>query len=305
MKKFLLFVLLVCFISVLPCIAQDIPFTIEKGLIVIPAKIRKDRKVEIVLATGLYMSAVDLSHRNGLDTLRSYGITLAYRGDGPVTGRNDRTIAFAPVSDIIVGNAGATDLNLALNSPIGASKLIGREIFAILGVDFFKGKIAQFDFEKKVVRFLEKSPFGSKDEGVATVDGKTRMTFKMMSMVQSPLNGESMVPAVNGITIDGRKLRTLMDTGHANPILLSPATVKDLALTPVPEKGKAISGQVKAVNIFDFELGSVPAVFYGKEAGFEQRESNYDAVFGLALLKNFTVTFDFKSDIVTLERAAQ
>lgn len=278
--------------------AQDIPFTIEKGFIVVPAKIQKTKPVEVVLATGMYMSSIEAP-------FDKYGLTASYTAEGIVTGRNDRTISFVAVSDIVVGDAKPTSLNLALNSPLNASKQLGREIFAILGADFFRGKIVQFDFNKKVVRFLDKSPFSSPKEGTTTENGITRMTFEISSLTRSPIAPEATVPIVEGILFNDKKVRTLLNTGVGTPVMVSPGTVKELALEPVPEKGKAVVGKVKSIKIFDLALDDIPAVFYGKDAGFEQRESKYEAVFGVALLKNFTATFDFKEKVVILERPAQ
>jgi hypothetical protein len=38
------------------------------------------------------------------------------------------------------------------------SNLVGQEIFAALGADFFEGQIIQFDFKNKVIRFMDKLP---------------------------------------------------------------------------------------------------------------------------------------------------
>jgi hypothetical protein len=301
MKRSVFILFFVCCFSAVSAVssfAQDIPFTIEKGFIVVPAKIQKTKPVEVVLATGMYMSSIE-------GQFDKYGLTAAYTAEGIVTGRNDRTISFVSVSDIVVGEAKPTSLNLALNSPLNASKQLGREIFAILGVDFFRGKILQFDFNKKVVRFLDKSPFSSPKEGTTTENGITRMTFEISSLTRSPFAPESAVPIVEGILFNDKKVRTLLNTGVGTPVMVSPGTVKDLALEPVPEKGKAVIGKVKSIKIFDLALDDIPAVFYGKDAGFEQRESKYEAVFGVALLKNFTATFDFKEKVVILERPAQ
>jgi hypothetical protein len=281
---------LTLFILGTACFAQDVPFTIEKGFIIVPAKVIKGVPVEVAISTGLHSSVVESA------PYEKFKLNAGYTNDGPVSSGNDRAYLFMDIADVIVGNAKPTSLKMALSPQFGVGKKIGRDIFAVLGADFFKGKIVQFDFSRMVLRFLDKY---SADESNAK---STVMKFKMDAAVDTPVNLAIPLPVVSEILFNGKSLRTLITTGVASPALISAGALKQLQLGPVPEKGKTAVGKIPLLKIYDIELKDVPALFFGKDAGFEQERASYDAVLGLGLLKNFILTFDFKEKIVTLER---
>ncbi|HEV7646479.1 MAG TPA: hypothetical protein VGO50_21270 [Pyrinomonadaceae bacterium] len=293
MKNFLLaattFLLLAA-----PCLAEDLPFTIESGFIIVSARVKKDISVEVALSTGLPSSVVESAPNE------KFKLQTSYTNDGPVMNKNSKVYLFMDVPDIIVGSAKPTALKMALSPQFGVGKKIGREIFGVLGADFFKGKIIQFDFLKKVVRSLDHSP----ETAAPSAAGNSSMTFKMTGTVDTPVNLAISVPVVQEILYNGKKLRTLFNTGSGLPVAISSGAMKELQLDPLPEKGKTVVGKVKSLKMYDLELNDVPSLFYGKDAGFEQDRIEYDAAIGLGILKNFIATFDFKEKTVTLERPA-
>src|SRR5688500_17639895 len=135
------------------CLASEVPFTLEKGHIIVAAKIKKEIPVEVTIATGSAYSFLNP------DLIRKHGSKLSYTGDRPITGRNDRTIHFAEVPQIIVGDEKPSSLYMKERSFAALYAKIGREIGAILGADFFRGRIVKIDFERKVLVFYAKSPF--------------------------------------------------------------------------------------------------------------------------------------------------
>ncbi|MEJ7847236.1 MAG: hypothetical protein WKF92_03995 [Pyrinomonadaceae bacterium] len=181
------------------------------------------------------------------------------------------------------------------------NKKIGREIGMILGADFFKGKIVQIDFKKKVIRFLEKSPvdYNSLKLKVASAIQQP-LLFKMDQLYRTFYAVELTMPVVEGITFNGVKIRAFFDTGSAFPVLISPAATKEHALAPVPEKGSSKVGQIKSMNLSGYEIPEVPVMLFGREAGFDESLKEYGAIIGLGIMQNFTVTFDWDEKMVLL-----
>ncbi len=284
-------------VSALPSVASDVPFKLERGLIIIPVLLKGD-PVEAVVSTGTPESFLSS------EFISKHKITLGYTNDGPVTGRNDKVMLFADVPQILVGEQKPMSLRMKQRSLGVMSKSVGREIAMILGADYFKGKIIQIDFKSKMIRFLEKPPIDYKKAktSVAGFDPVT-LLFTMDKPMQNAFGVGLTLPVVKDVSFAGSKIRTLFDTGEANaPIAISPAAVKRLGLDSVPDRGASKIGQIKSISLNGYQIDEIPVLLFGKEAGFDQDLNDYGAVLGIKVLANFLVTFDWKEKMIVLER---
>ena len=179
----------------------EVPFSVEKGQVIVAPKIHGNVPVEVALATGIEHSLVNAA------LLSKYKLQAAYTGEGIITGGNlDRVVYFVPVSDVRVGDSPARSLNMRLGAQTTGdiSQKVGREIFAVLGADFFKGHIVQFDFEKKLLRFISHRPAN------ATLN---RGVDEFATLPMRPSDKAVRLPITEGITFNGKKIRTLLDVG--------------------------------------------------------------------------------------------
>jgi hypothetical protein len=93
----------------------------------------------------------------------------------------------------------------------------------------------------------------------------------------------------------------LMNTGMVTVVALSSSSARKLGLQVPPEKGAPRRDKIRSLLLSDYEMNDVPVLVYPKDAIVDQTLSEYGAVMGSAFLQNFTVTFDFRKNIVTLE----
>ena len=296
MKNIALATLLSSFLCV-PCAASptvddtlsELPSPLKKGTCLCRRKIKRNVPVEVVLATGAEHSVID----GGF--LDKYKLPAYYSAEPPITGRNDRLYSFSTVPDIRVADAKETSLNMRLGSLSDVSKRVGREVFGILGADFFKGRVVQFDFGKKVVRFLPQSP----TDALTNKTGAevTRRVLLAMSFYKE----DQASPIVENVTFDGKKIKTLLDTGAVTVVSLSSSAAKQLALSPPAEKGDPRPHKVSSLRFNDYELTNVPVILYPKGSSFDRDQRRFGAVAGSILLQNFVVTFDFRKRVVILE----
>ncbi|HVS21617.1 MAG TPA: aspartyl protease family protein [Pyrinomonadaceae bacterium] len=265
---------------------SEIPFTFEKGHVIVSAKINGDTPVEVVLSTGAEYSLI-----NAL-LLDKYKLKGAYTGEGIITGGDlDRVVVFVPVSDIHVGDVKLTSLNMRYGqAPTEITQRLGREIFAVLGADFFKGRVVQFDFRRKVIRFLAHSLD-------STPQNKDASRFATLSIRPSD---ESIRPIVENVTFNGMKIKTLFDTGALTVVSLTPSAAKQIGLTPPPDKSPPRADKV-SLKFGEIGFTDLPVTLYAKGSVFDRTSSGYGAVVGIALLQNFILTFDFHRGLVTLE----
>ena len=260
----------------------EIPFTFEKGHVVISAKIKGDTSVEMVLSTGAQYSLIN----PGL--LEKYKLQGAYTGEGIITGGDlDQIVVFVPVPDIRVGEVKTTSLNMRYGkAPTEISQRLGREIFGALGVDFFKGRIVQFDFRNKMIRFFAHS---------IDAAAQSKSTILSMKSSEPPVR-----PIVENVTYNGSKIKTLFDTGALTVVSMTPTAAKQIGLSPPADKSSPRTDKA-TLKFGEIEFTDLPVTLYAKGSDFERSSSGFSAVIGIAVLQNFVTTFDFQRGVLTLE----
>ncbi|HEX8456838.1 MAG TPA: retropepsin-like aspartic protease [Pyrinomonadaceae bacterium] len=267
----------------------EIPFSFEKGHIVVRAKIKGSVPVELVVETGAEHSKMD----GGL--LDKYKLPSFYSAERPVTGNNDRLYSFSTVPDVRVGELGGKSLSMRLYSFASETEQLGREIFGSLGADFFRGRIVQFDFKKKVVRFLQQSPFNAGD-AVAT------NTTPQIAVLPMRYKENLTLPVSESVTIEGKKFKTNFDTGILTVVSLSADAAKRLGLEVPPDKAPPRAGTISSLRFAELELKNVPVLLYPKGYDFTTYDKDFEAIAGIALLQNFLVTFDYRQRVIILAR---
>lgn len=268
--------------------AGEVPFLFEKGFVIVAAKIKGKEPAEVVISTGAEYSTIDFG------MAQKYKLQLSYTGIPPVTGHNDRTMTYSQVPDVRVGPA-AESLNMRLGSTAEVSRAVGREIFGVLGHDFLKGRAVQFDFAKKVLRFLDKPT-------AEALRGKGGAAVFRMSEKQNEFGQTLTLPLVEKVMFGDKPARVLLDTGTVTVVALSSATAKRLGFETPPEKGAARVDSIRSLRFGPVEFSDVPVAIYAKGSGADAQLGDGGALAGTALLQNFVATFDYRGKVVILER---
>lgn len=276
--------------STVPYADSEIPFTVEKGHLIVSAKINGDKPVEMVLATGAEHSLINTG------VLEKYKLRTSYTGDGIITGSHlDRVVFFVAVSDIRVGDIKVTSLYMRSGAQAASaiSQRIGREIFGILGADFFKGRIVQFDFRRKVVRFMAHAP---------AVQPPAVGAIEFAKLTMRPSSEAVMLPVTEEVAFNGKKITTIFDTGALTVVSLTPSAAKQVGFVPPPDKGPPRTDKLSSLRLGGIELSDLPVMLHAKGSDFDRDSSGYGGVLGIALLQNFIITFDFQGGYLILER---
>ncbi|HJP90595.1 MAG TPA: retropepsin-like aspartic protease [Pyrinomonadaceae bacterium] len=274
---------------------SEVPFSFKKGFVIVEAKIKGNVPVNVILATGTENSVTDPSF------LKKYDLSAGYAGEGPVTGRNDKTYYFAIVKDVSVGATKSSAMRMRFGSLSDVSNAVGQEIFATLGADFFRDQAVQFDFKNKVIRFFDKTPPELVDNKNPSFNAAKTTVLQMAPKPSNPFQATILVPVVKDVLLNGQKVNLLMDTGVATSIALSSSTAKKVALALPDENGPPREGKV-TLRLESYELTDLPIWIFAKGTSADQKLSQYGAVAGSAFLQNFVVTFDYKKSVVVLER---
>jgi hypothetical protein len=272
---------------------NEVPFSFESGLVIVEAKIKGDVPVQVVISTGAERSIIDPR------LLEKYKLPAYYAADGPVTGSNDSTYSFTKVSSVSVPGGKSKDVDMRFGPIAQVSQAVGREIFAALGADYFEGQIVQFDFKKRVIRFLDKSPADTLKDKIASSGAVLRMAEK----ASNPFQRTFMIPIVSEVTINGQKSKLLLDTGRAASLAFSSSAAKKAGLSAPADNSAPREDKLKSLRLGEYEMADVPAMLYAKGTSAELSLSKYGVVAGTAFLQNFLATFDFRGKYVVLERA--
>lgn len=298
-KSILTLGLLVLFITLsgptaLAAYVNDIPFIFEKGFVVVEAKIKGDVPVNVVIATGSQNSIASV------ELLKKYELDLYVAADGPVTGRNDTTITVTRVSSVRIGDSKSKELVMRLGSMVEISRMVGREVFAALGADFFEGQAVQIDFKNKVLRFLDKAAVDAlKDKSAAA----NRILLPMAEKESNPFMKTFRLPVVTDVLFDGKKIKLLLDTGKPAHVAISLSVAKNLGFMPLTENDQPREERLKLLRLGTFEMNDLPVTVYPKNSNVEKSISKYGAVAGSVFLQNFVATFDYRGGLIVLEKS--
>ena len=289
----MLFFLLSCLFSI--CGAQtpdevEVPFNFVKGFVILDAKIKGDKPVKVVISTGAQYSVIDNAQ------VGKHKFEAKYSADDMVTGRNDSTYSFVPVSSVSIEGSKSRNLQMRWGSMERVSEAAGTEIFGALGADFFEGQIIQLDFKKSVMKFLSKAPKDAKD-----ASGNALVVLQMDAKENNPFKRTHAVPNVDGAKINGKEIKLLLDTGRVTTIALSAASAKKLGLTAPGENEQPREDKI-SIDIAGHQIADLPVLVYPKGAAGERSLGGYSGIVGSLVLKNFILTFDFKDKTVTMER---
>lgn len=266
----------------------EVPFTFEKGFVIVEAKIKGKEPALVVISTGAEFSTLDFG------MTQKYKLQLYYTGIPPVTGHNDRTMSYSKVPDVRVGPVG-NSLDMRLGSTAEVSRALGREIFGVLGNDFLKGRAVQFDFARKVLRFLDKP-------AAEALRAKAGAAVFRMGEKQNEFGQTLTLPLVEKVLLNDKPAKVLLDTGVVTVVALNSSTAKKLGFEPPPEKGEARADSIRSLRLGPLELADVPVALYAKGSGADARLGDGGALAGSALLQNFVATFDYRGKVVILER---
>ncbi|MFB3778933.1 MAG: aspartyl protease family protein, partial [Bryobacteraceae bacterium] len=252
-----------------------------------------------VLDTGTHASTIDLGLARRLRLpLASSRSESRGAGSARVFGRT------AVVEHLAIGGLGVERLPVVALALSRVSAQLGRPLHGVLGNNFLASRVTQIDYFRRRIRFLDDSPNPPPDDA-------RRISFPMR------FRAGDVLPLLDECTINGTTVPVTLDTGSSLGLILFPATVRLLGLEELARSGvpmtaagyrgaaRLTKGWVRSVALKTIELGAIEVAYarrgYGEGEDPDQRGGNL----GNAVLQDFVLTLDYRSGIVSLERAAQ
>lgn len=274
----------------------EVPFDFYRNSVIVQAKINGKGPYDLLLDTGANPSAVDLS------LARSIGLELASEGAKPTGGGAESNLSYeTELQTLELGGLDAKKVAALAVDLSKTSQALGRPIQGVLGYSLLKGRIVQFDYPKRVVRFCLRSPFDRSARSEKNGPSLTTLSFHC--------EGEILL---DGVKVNGAQVLANLDTGSNNSFQLTPDAVDKLALEALASQAsvsKSVGingvtvnrkGTVASISVGSIKVENPPVVFYGKGTGHD--EEAWGLRIGNEFLKDFVVTVDYQNGLLTLEK---
>lgn len=273
--------------------SSEIPFTIEKGFVIISGKAGNE-PIQAALFTGSTFSF--FNH----DLIRRLKVDLSSTNDLQVGVSKENALTFANIPGVTFADQRPAEVKMRQKSFDAIEKVLGHKLDAIIGLDYLNERIVQLDFKKRVIRFLDKPPFDYEStDRLTDPSNKIQVAMRMDEHLRTIFGDPVSMPITNEIKLNGFSVRALFDTGVAYPVTIAPFAAKKDSIGAVPAKESFSKVQLKSIDLDGYDMTDVPALI---NSAWDDTETRYAAVIGIGIMQNFTVTFDWKNKWIALER---
>lgn len=273
----------------------EVPFDFYRNEIILQVKVNGKGPFNMMLDTGTDPSAVDLN------TAREMGLKLHPLGKPATGGGTDVNLTY--YTELPLVEVGSLNVKTVVALAIDLSKVserLGKPLHGVLGHSLLNGRVVQIDYANHIVRFYSQ-PLFSKATKQTNTPKRTLLSFRYNDNV-----------LVDDVLVNGKKVIANLDTGSNGTFNLTPAAVSYLGLdedferapvsTDVGYNGVSQNreGKVNSVTVGGISVNAPAVIFFGKGTGRDKKPWGINI--GNGFLKDFVVTIDYKSKLITLER---
>jgi len=274
--------------------AVEAPLELDRNILLVQVDIDGHGPFLAMLDTGTDPSAIDL--------MLARELALPLGGGGEIDGGGTRREEAFPtqLASVRLGGMVVHDVTALAGESVGRlAKLIGRPLRVVLGKSFLNGRIVQIDFPGRVVRF-----FASPLADLQPIAGRRAV---LAARYDEDL-------AIEGVRVDDRAVRAILDTGSNGALKITPEGVTRLGLAAQAAQGEASDstgyrgtyatreGHVRSLSLGGLEVDEPAAVFWSPGTGHDGMP--WEVNIGNQVLAAFVVTLDLPDGRVILERPA-
>lgn len=273
----------------------EVPFDFYRNEIIVQVKVNGKGPFNMMLDTGTDPSAIDIA------TARELGLKLESVGSPATGGGTEVNLVYGIILPLVeLGGVTEKRLEAAAIDLTKVSERLGKPLHGVLGHSLLSGRIVQIDYPNRVVRFYSRSLF-SKSANQSNTSKRTTLSFRYADNV-----------LVDDVFVNGKKVVANVDTGSNGAFDLTPAAVSYLGLeeevsrapvsTDVGYNGVSENreGKVSNITIGGISVDAPAVIFFGKGTGRDKRP--WGVNIGNVFLKDFVVTIDYRSKLITLEK---
>ena len=231
-----------------------------------------------LLDVAVAPSVVDLA------LARELGLPIDETAPGEADGQGAGRATFYPseLPDLLIGEHLVGSIEAVATDLTSLAAKLGRPLHAILGQSFFEGRIVQLDYGHQLLK-LNPSVI---EEGVSV-----------------PIEGATDLTPVVAVTVNGREVPVVLDTGSSLTLGIYLDAVDDLDLTTARDAAtrrtvtgargevEAYEGTVDSLALGDLRLDRVPTVFLPRPQNDPTRALGN---LGNGFLRHTILTLDYR-----------
>lgn len=271
-------------------VITTVPFVLVNNQIVVQASVNGKGPYSFLVDTGVTPSVIDRT------AAEAAGVAVDTSRAGQPSGAGSGRMAVhrAAIGELTLSGVSFRDLDALAADLSRLSARLAHPLHGILGDNFFEGRVITIDYAAQRMTIARHAP--------PLPPGAVELPFVTAN--------DDIIPIIHEFEIDGQKIPVSLDTGSSLSLELYPSAVTRLGLSGMAEKaaGGSITGargdaavrkaQVEVVTIGGQVLRDVDVTFSSRSDHGVERLGNV----GNALLKHFTVTFDYTTKRVRLEK---
>jgi len=276
----------------------EVPFRFEHSSVLVQVKVTDKGPYTMLLDTGAEQCAIDINIAKEL----ALKLTPMGGGKAVATGNKENTVFLTNLPQIEIGSLTAAGLLTAALDFSKISQRIGVPIHGVVGYNFLKNHVVQFDYPQRTIRFYSASPFAKPKE--PNTASRMVLPFRFYE-------GDKF-PVIDEVYVNGKKIKAELDTGHSGVLALTAAAIKRLGLEAEARAGEPETsegalgtsvnrkGKLKTLTVGAVTIDSPPVSFRTPNSGLDQ--APFEGMLGNDFFKDFVVTVDYRSMMVTFEK---
>jgi predicted aspartyl protease len=282
-----------CSIAEGPTTPVVVPFSFERGQIVVEAYVNGHGPLRFLFDTATDPSSIDLA------TARSVGVTVKATGEpGEGAGSQATPTYDAPLSTLSVGPMVQRNVDAMAMDQKKLQSGFERPVVGVIGYSFMRNRIFSIDYTRRSITFSNQWP--------TDVSKERPLTSRLR------LDRGDNVPLVEEVTLGGVQVVAQIDTGSSFGISLTPKATKRLGLqriadagTPAPGRGyngatRATLGRIPVLEIGGVQFRDIEARFFSTGMGMDH--ASWDVNLGNPFLRQFLLVMDYHGRRIAFKR---
>jgi hypothetical protein len=282
--------------SIAPTPIARLPFDLFHNRIYLPVEVNGHKGFSMIVDTGAAMS--------GLSELSSQTLQLQHKGHAQLAGNGSATLSISFAKDVSfqIGEAALMENKVAIVPYHDFEASEGRAVAGILGVDLFRLYVVVVDYSGRTLALYEPKTFMYQGQGEVVP-----LEFGKGAIFHASIYVGRHDPIIANLSVDSGTysgLRVYSPFVRKQHLLeIATPTLDSFGFGlggEFPEK----LGRVEALAIGALKLHHPVTSFPEAQHGPTASDS-YDGTIGGAILRRFTVTFDFSRNQMFLDPDAE
>ncbi|MEO8505496.1 MAG: pepsin/retropepsin-like aspartic protease family protein [Acidobacteriota bacterium] len=271
-----------------------VPFELFHNIVLLEARLNGQGPFWVMLDTGTDPSALDVA------LVARLGISLGgTAGLGTGGGTDAKKVTEVKIHRVEVGTLVAEDVDALAGGMLARiSEKIGRPVAAVLGYSFLRDRVVRIDYPGRRIEFL-------------TELAPQRSQSGRRAVLPFHWDDDDGDVVIEGVKVNGKSLRAVVDTGSNGSLKLTPEAVRELGLEGAASAGasttntgyngaySASEGTLQSLALDGLTIEHPHATFWKAGTGHDGKK--WGVNIGNEIFASYVLTLDYRRSVMVLE----